>query len=199
MPTACQRSCEGAQVTLQGAMEGRVFLSCSGCGRTWSECDGSCRRSLDPPRFCPVRPQAVRTGNPRGLPRRVSKARPARLRTTIGPSGRWSTLRPGKLDGQGEPCPLASDPTTWGYGLIWELTHERWLATDRCDRSTLVRDPTTCVRWHRMVVLLAGRRSYHARARRHAHRPQVRTTRALDSSALTTSPPAHGWASRFRN
>jgi len=29
-----------------------------------SECDGSCRRSLDPPRFCPVRPQAVRTGNP---------------------------------------------------------------------------------------------------------------------------------------
>jgi hypothetical protein len=199
LPTACQRSCEGAQVTLQGAMEGRVFLSCSGCGRTCLNATGAVggRSTRRVSVLCGRKLSAQVT--PRGLPRRVSKARPARLRTTFGPSGRWSTLRPGKLDGQGEPCPLASDPTTWGYGLIWELTHERWLATDRCDRSTLVRDPTTCVRWHRMIVLLAGRRSYHARARRHAHRPQVRTTRALDSSALTTSLPAHGWASRFRN
>ena len=27
---------------------------CTGCGRLVEQCDGSCRRSLDPPRFCPV-------------------------------------------------------------------------------------------------------------------------------------------------
>ncbi|MHB8464379.1 MAG: biotin synthase auxiliary protein BsaP [Acidimicrobiales bacterium] len=26
---------------------------CSGCGRRSGDCDGSCRRPLDPPRYCP--------------------------------------------------------------------------------------------------------------------------------------------------
>jgi hypothetical protein len=28
-------------------------MFCPGCGRPTSECDGGCRRRLDPPRFCP--------------------------------------------------------------------------------------------------------------------------------------------------
>ncbi|HEX2049899.1 MAG TPA: hypothetical protein VHJ34_04605 [Actinomycetota bacterium] len=27
-------------------------MHCAGCGRPATECDGSCRRPLDPPRFC---------------------------------------------------------------------------------------------------------------------------------------------------
>lgn len=27
---------------------------CSGCGRPVDDCDGTCRRELDPPRFCPT-------------------------------------------------------------------------------------------------------------------------------------------------
>jgi hypothetical protein len=27
-------------------------MFCQGCGRASEECDGSCRRLLDPPRFC---------------------------------------------------------------------------------------------------------------------------------------------------
>ncbi|MDQ3985644.1 MAG: hypothetical protein M3280_04010 [Actinomycetota bacterium] len=27
-------------------------MFCVGCGRSTTECDGSCRRPLDPPRFC---------------------------------------------------------------------------------------------------------------------------------------------------
>lgn len=26
---------------------------CSGCGQSVADCDGSCRRALDPPHFCP--------------------------------------------------------------------------------------------------------------------------------------------------
>jgi hypothetical protein len=26
---------------------------CSGCGRAKASCEGACRRTLDPPRFCP--------------------------------------------------------------------------------------------------------------------------------------------------
>jgi hypothetical protein len=28
-------------------------MYCRGCGRESSECDGTCRGPLDPPRFCP--------------------------------------------------------------------------------------------------------------------------------------------------
>jgi hypothetical protein len=31
-----------------------VASHCTGCGRPTGECDGSCRRPLDPPRFCPT-------------------------------------------------------------------------------------------------------------------------------------------------
>lgn len=27
-------------------------MFCAGCGRSTTECDGTCRRPLDPPRFC---------------------------------------------------------------------------------------------------------------------------------------------------
>ncbi|MDQ3772862.1 MAG: hypothetical protein M3343_12360 [Actinomycetota bacterium] len=29
-------------------------MFCLGCGREVGECDGACRRPLDPPRFCPT-------------------------------------------------------------------------------------------------------------------------------------------------
>jgi len=35
-------------------------MFCVGCGRAAHECDGACRRPLDPPRYCPECGQRMR-------------------------------------------------------------------------------------------------------------------------------------------